>query len=43
MDDPAVCEEELFGLETELLEAVKKRDVDYLDWALEERFVLTNS
>ncbi len=43
IDDLAVCEEELFELETELMKAVKKQDVDYLHWALGERFVLTTS
>jgi ketosteroid isomerase-like protein len=36
-----VGEEELFELETEFMEAVKRRDVNYLDQALGERFVLT--
>lgn len=34
-------EEELFGLEVEFMEAVKRRDVTYLDRVLGENFVLT--
>lgn len=39
--DLNVCEEELFERETEFMEAVKERDVAYLDQMLGENFVLT--
>lgn len=39
--DLNVAEAELFELETEFMEAVKARDVAYLDQRLGENFVLT--
>jgi ketosteroid isomerase-like protein len=39
--EAGVSEEELFELEVEFMEAVKRRDISYLDGVLGENFVLT--